>query len=108
MWDNRAAVPLNLVILGYGFGAILANLLVRPFLNNNPHMNSTVSIPLNSDIRVPYFITAALSLVIGIGHFIFFLRGKNAKVEEQKVGHIFFIKYSYLMKKFFSGRLCTS
>jgi fucose permease len=89
MWDTRAAAPLNLVNLGYGLGAILANLLVRPFLNNNPHTNSTVSIPLNSDIRVPYLITAALSLVIGMGHFIFFLRGKKAKVEEQKVDHIF-------------------
>jgi len=96
MWDNRAAVPLNLVHFGYAFGAILANLLVRPFLNNkNPHVNSTlstsISAPLNSDIRVPYLITAALCSVIGIGHFIFLLREKNnkkVKIEEQKASHI--------------------
>jgi hypothetical protein len=101
MWDNRAAAPLNLIYLGYAFGAIFANLLVRPFLNNkNPHMNTTISLPLNStlstsisaplnsDIRVPYLITAALCSVIGIGHFIFLLREKNnkkVKIEEKKV-----------------------
>jgi fucose permease len=106
MWDNRAAAPLNLVHFGYGFGAIFANLLVRPFLNKkNSHVNTTISLslnstlstsisaPLNSDIRVPYLITAALCLVIGIGHFIFLLREKNhrkVKIEEQKVSHIFF------------------
>jgi fucose permease len=105
MWDTRAAAPLNLVHFGYGFGAIFANLLVRPFLKNkNLHVNTTISLslnstlstsisaPLNSNIRVPYLITATLCFLIGIGHFIFLLREKNhkkVKIQEQKASDIF-------------------
>ena len=32
MWGANAAAPLNTAHLGYGIGAVLVNLLVRPFL----------------------------------------------------------------------------
>ena len=32
MWGDHVAAPLNVVHLGYGFGAVFANLLVKPFL----------------------------------------------------------------------------
>ncbi len=97
MWEGHAAAPLNIVHLGYGFGAIFANLLVRPFVNNEiSHINSTlstsISTPLNMDIRVPYMVTAGLCFVTGIAHFIFFIRetnNKQDKPKQQKASHAF-------------------
>ncbi len=93
IWKTRSAVPLNLVHFGFAFGAILVNLLVRPFMNNansyrntthvfsqsNPTLSRLPSVLVYWDIRVPYLITGALSFVIGIGYLIFFIREQNNK-----------------------------
>ncbi|CAF4380727.1 unnamed protein product, partial [Adineta steineri] len=79
MWKTRVATPLNIVHLGYGFGAIFANLLVRPFLNNEQE-NSQL---FNKTIRIPYIITGLLCFVISIGHFICFIQ-KSLRGEIQK------------------------
>ena len=51
MWDTRVAAPLNMMHFGYGFGAILANLIVRPFIDNTKsYVNDTVSSKLNSTL----------------------------------------------------------
>jgi fucose permease len=107
MWDTRVAAPLNIVHLGYGFGAIFANLLVRPFLHNDHrYANATISsqsnstfstsipVPLNTNIRVPYLITGSLCFLIGIGHLIFFIQDqvkKSNKAETQQVSNVFII-----------------
>jgi fucose permease len=96
-----------MIHLGYGCGAIVANLIVHPFLdNNNSYVNTTessqfnstlstsISIPLNVDIRVPYLIAAGLSFIIGVGHFIFLIRNHNNrqdKAEKQQASFIFCI-----------------
>lgn len=101
MWKSNAAAPLNMVHFGYGFGAIFANLIVRPFLRNrNPSINATasstinstlstsVSEPLDADIRPPYLIAAGLCLIIGVGHVMFFIRERNnnqKKIEKPQV-----------------------
>lgn len=99
MWKSRAAAPLNMIHLGYSSGAILANLLVRPFMSKtNTYRNTnitsqynftystSVSVPAYWDIRVPYLISAALCFIVSIGHLIFFIREQN-KAEQQKVSH---------------------
>ncbi|CAF0927362.1 unnamed protein product [Didymodactylos carnosus] len=50
MWGDHAAAPLNCVHLGYGFGAIFCNLLVRPFLGSS---GVTQELLLNSIRRDP-------------------------------------------------------
>ncbi len=104
IWKTRSAAPLNIVHFGFGVGAILVNLLVRPFMNNtnsssnttyiSSQSNSTLStlnlVLVYSDIRVPYLITGTLCFVIGIGHFIFSIREKNNqqnKYEKPKASH---------------------
>ncbi|CAF0918842.1 unnamed protein product [Adineta steineri] len=79
MWKTRVATPLNIVHLGYGFGAIFANLLVRPFLNNEQENFQL----FNKNIRIPYIITGILCFVISIGHFICFIQ-KSLQGETQK------------------------
>jgi len=101
MWDTRVAVPLNMVHLGYGFGAIFANLLVRPFLSNEDsyvngnescQYNSTSSLsicsPLNSNIQVPYLISGSLCFLIGIGHLIFFIQNKINKSNKAEIEQV--------------------
>jgi fucose permease len=97
MWDTRVAAPLNMVHFGYGFGAILANLIVRPFLGNKKsYVNATVSselssalstsisTPLDADIRGPYLIGAGLCILIGIGYFVFFIQEQKTKRDKVK------------------------
>ena len=85
MWNTRVAVPLNAIHLGYGFGAIFANVLVRFFLNNehsyvnNIESSQHNSTSLNSNIQIPYLISGSLCFLIGIGHLIFFIQNKVKK-----------------------------
>ena len=82
MWGDHAAAPLNAVHLGYGFGAVFANLLVGPFLNKNEILSSDSTLTSTAvvvtrslgNISVPYRITAGLCLLIAIGHLIFSIR----------------------------------
>jgi fucose permease len=107
IWGTRATAPFSVIHLGYSCGAIVANLIVRPFLNyNNSYVNTTessqfnstlsrsISIPLDVDIRVPYLIAAGLSFLIGVGHFIFLMQNHNnrrEKAEKQQASIIFCI-----------------
>ncbi len=87
--------------MGYGFGAIFANLLVRPFINNeDSHVNgskscqynstSSISIcsSLNSNIQVPYLISGSLCFLIGIGHLIFFMQNKINKSNQAEIEQV--------------------
>ncbi|CAM4754267.1 unnamed protein product [Rotaria magnacalcarata] len=81
MWGNNVAAPLNVVHLGYGFGAVFANLFVQPFLVEDTKFdsllnnNSTNLIKEEkSNILVPYSITSILCLIIAIGHLLFSIR----------------------------------
>ncbi len=99
MWGVNAAAPLNMVHLGYGFGAIFANFLVRPFLgsenlqlNNLTGSSSLMAVPLNSNIQIPYTISAILCFLVGIGHLLFFIRtekSRREKIEIKQVCRVF-------------------
>jgi fucose permease len=93
MWGGNAAAPLNTAHLGYGIGAVLVNLLVRPFLTkkvltiSNPSDNSTLSsvntIKENSNIFIPYTITAVLCVLIAAGHTFFYIQ--ELRTQKQKL-----------------------
>jgi len=91
MWQDRVAAPLNMVHFGYGFGAILANLIVRPFFNlkNIPKQTNgsirSVSIPIDADISIPYFIAASSCIFIGFIHLTFLIWAKITKNKQYKV-----------------------
>ncbi len=80
MWGDNVATPLNLVHLGYGFGAVFVNLLVKPFLGESQKVikskdNQTMFIENQlTNIQIPYSITSFLCLIISIGHLIFTIR----------------------------------
>jgi fucose permease len=80
MWGDDVATPLNLVHLGYGFGAVFANLLVKPFLGDSQTIeqskdNQTIFIKNElTNIQIPYSITSFLCLIISIIHLIFSIR----------------------------------
>lgn len=83
MWGKNAAAPLNAVHLGYGIGAVLVNLLVRPFLSEKKLLRNDLNQTLllnnsmnkdSSNIFVPYSITAILCLFIGFGHLFFYIK----------------------------------
>ncbi|CAF1334932.1 unnamed protein product [Rotaria sordida] len=100
MWGDNVAAPLNIVHLGYGFGAVFANLLVLPFLgeditNNLPSNSSKVFIEKDeSNILVPYSITAFLCLIIAIGHLIFSIREHRIRREALKNRPIDYVSVS--------------
>ncbi|CAF2658407.1 unnamed protein product [Rotaria sp. Silwood2] len=103
MWGKNAAAPLNTAHLGYGVGAIIVNLLVRPFLSqsslsinskNNTEVNSTLSSVnstlTNSSIIAPYSITAVLCLLLAIGHIYFYIeeqKNQKRRLEIQQVDY---------------------
>jgi hypothetical protein len=88
VWGDHAVAPLNAVHLGYGIGAVFANLLVDPFLRKNemPSSNSSIksaaSIVTESsaNIHILYAINAGLCLFISVGYLIFSIR-------EHRTGH---------------------
>jgi hypothetical protein len=91
MWTDRAAAPLNIVHLGFGFGAVFANFLVKPYLNEPSDAlaspsNGTSTLPWTtpvtpaaSNIEVPYRITSLICLVIGVGHLLIFMRERRVQ-----------------------------
>jgi fucose permease len=87
MWGENAAAPLNAAQFGYGIGAVVINLIVRPFLTQNPSLvnpinleeangtlSSVAATKANSNIVVPYTITAALCVLVAAGHIFFYIR----------------------------------
>ncbi|UJR34355.1 hypothetical protein I4U23_021759 [Adineta vaga] len=69
MWADNVAAPLNVVHLGFGFGAVFTNFLVRPYLVEKS----------DSMIKIPYSIIGFICLLITIGHFIFAIREYQIK-----------------------------
>jgi fucose permease len=98
MWGVNAAAPLNTAHLGYGIGAVFVNLLVRPFLTGqtivttdsvvNSSSTSDNVIKANSNIFVPYSITAALCILIAVGHIFFYLRALKSQREKLQVRQV--------------------
>lgn len=90
MWGDNVAAPLNVVHLGYGFGAVFANLLVKPYLGEDKKESrladdSTLMIEKEiSNIQIPYSITAFCCLLVCVGHFIFALREQKIRRESLK------------------------
>ncbi|CAF1144679.1 unnamed protein product [Adineta steineri] len=96
MWTVNAAAPLNSVHLGYGLGAVFANLLVRPFITqkhlslNVTNHEGTNMTNVNPNIVIPYSITAVLCLFIAIGHMLFYipvLKNRRQKSQVQQIDY---------------------
>ena len=101
MWGDNAAAPLNSVHFGYGAGAVFVNLLVRPFITQkvlsihvtyNEGINSTLSLinptKVNSNIIIPFSITAILCFLIAVRHIFFYvveLRYRRQKLQVRQV-----------------------
>jgi hypothetical protein len=90
MWGDDVSSPLNVVHLGFGIGAVFANLLVKPFLGEDKNSyvlsdNSTIIIEKKvSNIQVPYSITAFICLLICVGHFIFLIHENRIERQSRK------------------------
>ena len=82
MWGDHAAAPLNLVRLGYGIGAIIVNLLVRPFLSTEISSNTSTATKVN--IFIPYTITATLCMLVALGHLCFYVRVLKMRKDKSK------------------------
>ena len=69
MWGDQVAAPLNVVHLGFGFGAMFSNLLVKPFLGESRLIerssnNQTRMIKNEvTNIQVPYMVIAFLCFI---------------------------------------------
>jgi len=101
MWGVNAAGPLNVTQAGYGIGAVLAILLVRPFLiekvlltsvNENERINSTKLLMnttwADSNIVVPYSITAVLCVLIAVGHTYFYVRNLRNRKQRLEIRQV--------------------
>ena len=78
MWSDHVAAPLNLVHLGYGFGAVLANLLIRrsgdePIADRSLSMTNSTS-SSSENIKTSYWLTSFLCLIIGVAHLTLAIR----------------------------------
>jgi hypothetical protein len=90
MWGGNAAAPLNTVQLGYGLGAVIVNLLVRPFLPKGVSpitstLTSTTVTEMKANIFIPYTITAVLCVLIAVGHLFFYIRSLKTGKEKLDV-----------------------
>ena len=101
MWGVNAAAPLNTAHLGYGIGAVFVNILVRPFLTKkinsiNSADQSIVNTTLtsayvkeeNSNIIIPYSITAVLCALIAAVHVFFYIRALKSERERLEVRQV--------------------
>jgi fucose permease len=68
MWSDNVGAPLNIVHLGYGFGAVFANLFVKQFVGEE---NKSIFSSDSSIIETPYRIISIVCLLISIGHLIY-------------------------------------
>ena len=102
MWSTHAAAPLNTAHLGYGIGAVFVNLLVRPFLTQNVNsigseantfpnttLTSVQSRKANSNIIVPYSITAVLCALIAAAHMFFYIKALRSERERLEIQQVF-------------------
>lgn len=84
MWGVNVAAPLNAVQLGYGLGAVIINLLVRPFLTKDISLIdltevSNTATQTKANIFIPYTITAAFCVVVALGHILFYIRALKTR-----------------------------
>ena len=93
MWGDQVAAPLNVVHLGFGFGAMFSNLLVKPFLGESRLIerssnNQTRMIKNEvTNIQVPYMVIAFLCFIVSIVHLIFSIReyrNRNESLENNR------------------------
>lgn len=86
MWGDYVAAPLNVVHLGYGFGAVFANLIVKAFIQIIFDQKSHELIE-TMKIRIPYLIISLLCLIIFLIHLVFSIielkRKKETKINER-------------------------
>ncbi len=116
MWGVNAAAPFSMVYLGYGVGAIFANLLVRPFLGNeNPPLKynittspylyssfpSSIAVPSNSNIKIPYSVTAVLCFLVGVEHLIFFICAKKNRWDKLEIQEVSMVFVAFLNRRHF-------
>ncbi|CAF1425200.1 unnamed protein product [Adineta ricciae] len=80
IWGIHSAPPLGAIRTGYGIGALLAILLVRPFLIET---GSSVSHMSNGKFNItgPYLIAGSLCTLIALGHLFFASREAKNKRE---------------------------
>ena len=78
MWSDHVSAPLNLVHLGYGFGAVLANLLIRRSVGES--IVDTNRLPTNQtrssseNIETSYWLTSFFCLIVGVAHLTLAIR----------------------------------
>jgi hypothetical protein len=116
MWGVNAAAPFSIVYLGYGFGAIFANLLVRPFLGSeNPPLTynitgspylyssfpSSIAVPSNSNIKIPYSVTAVLCFLVGVQHLILFMCAEKNRRDKLKIQEVSMVSVELLNRRHF-------
>ena len=78
MWGDNAAAPLNIVQLGYGLGAVMLNLFVRPFLTKEVSNTATGT---RGNLFIPYTITAVCCALVALGHILFYIRESKTSTE---------------------------
>jgi hypothetical protein len=108
MWGDHSSAAMNTVHLGFGFGAVFANLLVAPFLGKNKIASSnltstsTVESRVSSDIIIPYAITASLCFLIAVGHLLFAIREcqEARRVKYAVVATVPLVNYSQYSPRF--------
>ena len=108
MWKDDVAAPLNMVHLGYGFGAVFANLLVKPFLGEGQTIreleNKEATFIENEtrNIGIPYSVVSFLCLIISIGHLIFSIRehrNRRESIDNRPISYTFVSNSNESQKK---------
>ena len=81
MWGDKAASPMHSLHFGFGFGALLAPQIARPFLapeqqnSTNSSTESPESVADLSRIEIPYSIVAVLIFLFSLVIFGFYIKG---------------------------------
>ena len=93
MWGANAAAPLNTVQLGYGLGAVIVNLLVRPFLTKTVSTIDSTEAPntateTRAKLFIPYTVTAVCCALVALGHVFFYIRGLKTVKETLEVHEV--------------------
>ena len=95
LWGDKAGPPMSATHFGFGVGAIIAPQLAKNFLspdaaeNGDGDIISTVSTNVTTDIddgeiEIPYTIVSALTVILGLLMFGFFIKGPPKGISEIK------------------------
>ena len=96
MWKDFASSPLSCTHLGYGIGAFLLNLFIRPFiLQDKPDsMKNFNETQFDSNgkssrsIVIPYSFVSILCFIISIGHLTFYIQKRRTHRERVLVQQV--------------------